>query len=410
MPRLSAFVAGAILVTSTVVCGADADRDGLDDALEDQLLQDNAPHLWMYATDDRLPADFKWFIEHSQLEVADVGTGAPNNQPICINRRIVYSESQLLADYTLAITFFDSHRSSDYHSFRRFPSEHNFGCIYLNINDEYYDGQSQDEVATRKNVGLYGHVAPVRQASTGQSLIVVQYFQLYAFNDADFGGFYNHEGDWNEYEVFLVESGQPVAAVWYAHGEQNCRHLSGYALTGLRTCDGASSTVTSLQQHADVYVGYNDHEFYPTPVPGQTNFFDYQTESVPNVGEVLYPRTGYEVLLRYNAFWGDGGGVNGSPEGIMHNSGLQWQWPTMRRKHVDGSGQWWDGNATYPQGSFGQPYRTVGEAAASVTSEDTSVIGSSTYLIIDVGNFSESLTLNKPVIVMSREGVVSIGR
>ena len=180
---------------------------------------------------------------------------------------------------------------------------------------------------------------------------------------------FNHEGDWNLYEVFLNEATlTPVVQIWYHHGLNHTKALRGYLPEnsirnhrGRRPlkincgdvqefCDPINSILEDLQNkylngtfdtfevvdgnlqgHADAYVGLQGHELWPRN--GDDNwsnlwhFFGIETTyngaplqtgttggglAIPNIGEIPYPFPVTEpndgpsdFLCRYNGVWGE---------------------------------------------------------------------------------------------------------
>jgi len=383
------------------VATTDLDYDGLDDAFEQQVLESHAPYIWMARGDDRLPCDYLWFVQHSFLEyeVLTYSGGIP-----------IYTRTTLIDEPTLsahperalsAVVDVAPHgrRTSDFLTYRRFPWVQNGIGIYLNLNNNSFNGQPRTDVLARRNVGMVGHVAALSVAQ--EEYLCVQYWQLFAYNDLDYGGPGNHEGDWNMYEQFIrVGDRVVVMAVWYNHGDKSIEYISGTDPSNFRTVGGDDEKylVSFIPSRDTVYVGYNDHEFYrkrlfvpPDPV------LHYQTTNIPNMGEILLPMPGHEILCKYNGSWGRDGtntSLNPSPEGIMHNSGIDWQWPTETQIWVDPTGTWAN-NSRYPAGSAGSPFTSLAEAA-TIVNRGALNVGERLILVRPGSSFSNPLQIDNP--------------
>lgn len=398
---LLALVAWLVWWFPAIAVAADLDYDGLDDTWEDQLLQFHAPYLWLSVQEGRLPCDYLWFVQHSCLEYAVI-TGYYQGNPI-FERFELLAQSALDAHPNWVLTASIDHptygqRFSDFLAYRRFPHPEQGIGIFLDLNNDYYAGQPKAEVLARRNVGMLGHVAT--KVVGNEEYACVQYWQLFAYNDMDLWGAGDHEGDWNMYEQFVrISDGVIVMAVWYHHGNKSIEYVAGIDPEDFRSIGGDDDDdlVSNIPSHDTVYVGLGSHEFYPVPVPlYPDDELQYQTTDVPNIGEILLPRLGHEVICRYNAYWGASGWSedNPSPEGIMHNSGVIWEWPNETQIWVDPTGTW-SGNTVYPNGSAGRPFTTLAAAATLINSGSPLNVGQR-QILVKPGVYDEMVTINKP--------------
>lgn len=231
--------------------------------------------------EDRLPCDYIWFVQHSSLQY--------DTRP-AFDRITLFNEDSLSGRPELALkatvdnnTY--GHRTSDFLTYRGFPSVKNNGIgIYLDLNDNYHNGQSKAEIIARRNVGMVGHVAALTVEQ--QEYICVQYWQFFAYSDLEIlFGVYNHEGDWNMYEQFIrVTDGIVVMAVWYHHGDKTIEYIPGIDPEQFRPKKDGDDThrVSFIPSQDSVYIGVNGHEFFRDPgALGGAKFLDpelhYQT-------------------------------------------------------------------------------------------------------------------------------------
>jgi hypothetical protein len=78
----------------------------------------------------------------------------------------------------------------------------------------------------------------------------------------------------------------------------------------------------------------------------------------------------------------------------MHNSGIDWQWPTETQIWVDPTGTWAN-NTRYPPGSAGSPFTSLAEAA-TIVNKDTLSVGQRLILVRPGSSYSEPLQIDKP--------------
>lgn len=372
---------GAFAVTVTVWNPpvGDADEDGIDDALEDQLLDAYAPEIRFDSNEECQPTDAMRWLRESRLTELSPEPYWPNVTPFLyeasldplrrgalgsaaaqwrstFNDFLVYDGPPAQPGQPAGSAF---DRDLDY-----LYSQHCFESLYY---------------GPTSNVGIYGHVTPV-----GPDEWVIQYWQFYGYNNAplpdcapfaeDIG---DHEGDWACVNVY-VERIQSIAEAdpskitrveWNAHGKLLFtwrRGANGGACD--ITVNGASppsqSPCVSYQDnsvqfdaiciyggcstwgggmprmHPQTFPDVNMHEQFPAPVsvtavadysycgwleewrPVNVVFNDGNGEmitptGIPNLGEVNRPRVGMEVVLHFNGSWGHDRGyaTNDCPPG-----------------------------------------------------------------------------------------------
>jgi hypothetical protein len=149
----------------------DRDGDGIDDELEDALLQRYAPVVLLHPTEEALPTSTAWLLARADLEPA------PGPRP------------RILAASVLGLL--------------GWPKPVEDPSARLHLADGSHHGSTQPTDWT-----VYGHAFPAEGGG-----ILLQYWFFYAFNDAY--GLFDHEGDWEHISVRLGPSLAPEGA-WYA--------------------------------------------------------------------------------------------------------------------------------------------------------------------------------------------------
>ncbi|BDG02165.1 hypothetical protein [Anaeromyxobacter oryzae] len=159
----------------------DRDGDGIDDALEDALLERHAPVVLLAPTEEALPASAEWLLARAEIETA------PGRPPRIMEASVLGAVGALVA--------------------RAVPGLDEPGAR-LRVERAARAGSPDPAVWT-----VYGHA--YRAAGGG---ILLQYWFFYAFNDAFWA--FDHEGDWEHVTVRLDAAARPVGA-WYARHEDS---------------------------------------------------------------------------------------------------------------------------------------------------------------------------------------------
>ena len=163
-------------LAACVARAADLDGDGIDDDLEDALLQRFAPVVLLHPTEEALPASTGWLLARAELEPA------PGPRP------------RVLAASILGLVGWPK------------PVEDPAARLHPRKGSR---GGSADHA----DWTVYGHVFPAEGGG-----ILVQYWFFYAFNDAY--GLFDHEGDWEHITVKVSPSLAPEGA-WYARHDNS---------------------------------------------------------------------------------------------------------------------------------------------------------------------------------------------
>jgi len=378
--------------------GDDNDQDGLPDELEQQLLTRFRPYFRFSfdgGAEHYNPTDVGFYLSVSEV----LESGAEDSHVILANGLLPEAGRILGLDYedlgSSDIT--KSAKASRYHIN---PLESPPG----GSGNPGRHGNEWSDVLARGNVGLYGHVVPVRlrtpesfspdhvlsASDVGDLYIKIEYWQFFGYNNANqVNDIADHEGDWCSVQVLysperdrMGQDGGLCAIFHYAHGyemrfdvsatqsrdalpDQHWVELRGSAYNSdanLRDGNILNNCVRLVQDpvtkefcHPLVYVEYGGHEFWPTEdwtfiaVPNHNgSSFQYLSCSPPNLGEVEHPLHECDeglVILRFNGLWGAfsrslAGSVETEPP---HGPPLhkQWTWP------ADSSIRWLLGNLSF---------------------------------------------------------------
>jgi hypothetical protein len=137
-----------MLLSAADVCNAeDLDEDGLDDALEHQLLQQYAPEYFFNTDEDTRPAGVIWFAQRSELWWL--------NWPW----ELLASQAELIGDPSLILR--QQHEldgETVYSSYVHTPVETPFAVLLVDEDASGYGEPWCFDSGAPCNVGLYGHV------------------------------------------------------------------------------------------------------------------------------------------------------------------------------------------------------------------------------------------------------------
>jgi hypothetical protein len=211
---------------------ADRDGNGVDDALEDVILQTFAP---VYRTDEGggnrefPPVPIDWYVRHCFISRwTDSYSGQPSGSAVQLlpNLPIDFPSSKLTLDYsnnTLAASGEVGNNTAN----QPYPG---YWRLWVS-NPDYHQGNDPAEprswaIAQQLQDVLYGRV---NRFGFGDTQYVVQYYLFFPWNDVDADRFCgcpagNHEGDITCAE-YLVDFTAPdnariIQAIYHAHGRQ----------------------------------------------------------------------------------------------------------------------------------------------------------------------------------------------
>lgn len=377
----------------------DADEDGIDDALEDELLDQYAPEIKFDSDEFVRPADVYWYLRNCDLLVS----GDEDSRKILDRKQVPYHPEWFLRQIS------QDGRSTNYLDV---PS---LVLTYCNIYNERRNGpENWDRALAARNVGVYGHVVPAGDA------ILVQYWMFYGWNGVDSPPFTfnagDHEGDWELFEVYLDRNdpknvSNMKKAAWYAHGESP--YLFAWENGSWYQHPSATliGTLPSMPQaHPPIYVESGTHGSWPafgsyTGVgKNRGNGHSYVPTNVTSIGEVYRPRLGTEVVLQFNGRWGAFKCclfLVRTPEGPALKS--QWRHSPGTNSEALYVGQWNAGtDDSYRNGRISWPWTNVEQAVSAASDSQT--------ILIYPGSYSVGAEISKPVTLKAPHGNVTIGK
>jgi hypothetical protein len=262
----------------------DADMDGIDDGLEDQLAAKFAPEVRLapLSIDWTRPANVDWYLARVHMRFDHSGC------PDC--------EVLALATPTQSNLSTQSHKTK--------------GTFCTHTSTVYYSNQSRKEFFLQPPDDAVHNGAPSTEWRTyvhskKSSLVTggydIQYWFFYPYNDSVAS--VNHEGDWEHITVTTDSAGNFYSA-WYAQHGGGTRY--------------SASQLRWNGTHPIVYSADGSHASYPTvgEFPTEVSgFYDYTYDGGPvwqtwnnwvNVGEKSYPRNG-QSFIKYGGRWGEVG-------------------------------------------------------------------------------------------------------
>jgi hypothetical protein len=274
------------LAMASHVIGADEDRDGLDDGVEDALAESFAPVVYHGPLETSFPVAVDWWLARTHLSVRS-GRGLPD-------RRVTdgpLSQSSLVNVSTIASG--DVGRLTSDGTRSRLKSTSFF---LEDVGVEFRRGQ----LDTR------GWVTYVHSYGNRRGGVTLQYWRAYAWNGARVGPIdLGHGGDWEGIAVHLNSRLLPERVTYLEH--------SGIV--------DQTNHVRWEGGHPVIWSEEGGHSSYPTGPPegparsvrqetwtaGRVVWFDGvergKSGGLLNVGEKTSPRNG-QVFITYSGLWG----------------------------------------------------------------------------------------------------------
>lgn len=381
--------------------GTDLDEDGIDDRLEQTLIERYRPWLYYDHRENHWPSSVLWFVQHSELTIGD-------------DYDLVSPRAEL-EDNPLRILDFASRVSqpagSDYH---------------INI-----DNDSRHGVGPLP-VGMYAHVTPLSgpvkyaarpELPVGPDDLLIQYWQFFPFNDNQAPlGIGDHEGDWLYLDVYVTR--RPPHAlrylVYHHHGDGNCAPdvVPGYG----STLDGSGLIIQQFVPLPEdgiprAYLDEGSHEWWALPCdsddcdcfgsdPHDGQGVNYRAANIVNLGEAFAPMAGTEpqLVLFFNGTWGQYGDPPSGPPLQFYPSN-----PLMVG-YTDAAAPAWG-----PDG-LGSRYHPFSDLAAAKAQVETTVTGFAAYnvsgnLRLRAGHYVGSFSFDKPMTLqLWGSGAATIGQ
>ncbi len=203
----------------------DNDQDGIDDNLEHQLLERFRP-FYLFSNDggdeNFRPVDALWYLNQSEL----LTSGDEDEKPIIANDQYLIGAILFKDGKFGSSDIMQNPQKTDYH----INPLHNIN----GMDEPGRHGNTWDIVLAIKNIGLYGHVVPVKLTdpfsydfstvhdgyAVGKTYYKIEYWQFFGYNSAnkpfDIG---DHEGDWTSIQLLYDREYQIIRSVFhFAHG------------------------------------------------------------------------------------------------------------------------------------------------------------------------------------------------
>lgn len=272
--------------------GVDADKDGIDDGLEDTLARRFAPILRLTKGEQYLPGSVAWYLPRVHMRFDH--SGCPDHEIIALGKANVGNLSQ------------QKHQNAAPVGLP--PCGHDGPSLLSSASHLEFFLQPPDDAvhdgAPQVDWRAYAHVKPSGAGGGGvEGGYDVQYWFFYPFNSTTAN--FDHEGDWEHVTVVADAAGGLVRARYAAHSGGTT-----HAASALELDDATSRPVgyVALGSHAT----YNKPGEYPTEVPGfiftdradgQGPTFDTAVGLV-NVGERGAPLNG-QTWIEYGGRWGE---------------------------------------------------------------------------------------------------------
>jgi hypothetical protein len=262
---------------------ADADADGLDDTIEDQLAAKFAPEVRLapLSIDWTRPANVDWYL--SRVHMRFDHAGCPDCQVLALGTP---TQSNLSAQAHSTKNWLCSHTSTSYLS-----NQSHKEFFLQPPDDAVHNGAPSTEWR------VYVHVKPSVVVSGGYD---IQYWFFYPYND--FIASANHEADWEHITVTTDGAGNFQSA-WYAQHSDGVRFTASQLLWNgthpvVYSADGSHASYPAVGDWA-LILGAYDHTYGGGPV--------WQTwTNWVNVGEKGAPRNG-QLFIKYGGRWGEVG-------------------------------------------------------------------------------------------------------
>lgn len=366
----------------------DADRDGIADSVEAELLRRFSPFYLFNEGEEYRPSDAIWYIKNSEL--LDGGDETTSTK--------IYGIEQLEKKPWLVL---EGNSTYDHDRYCSLDSNNNWNCesnlltnprqtlYHINVYNGCRQGAPWEEIIRDKNVGLYGHVNYARNNykpgdpppdKSDRSTYIVEYWQFYPYNRANIPeDIADHEAEWETVQVLVDAKSLTIKSVFhFVHGDSirfdlkdSPYHYKEVPIDSpfkameyrvdnrynidpeLRVSPGPKGTTDNnllrlgyddsikAYTHPLVYVEKGTHGMWPSEywkmcfsvVDWCTNSHagngpKYKTNANKrNLGEVDYPLNevdGAEIILRYNGRWGAYNVQNDNPSGPALHNEYSW--------------------------------------------------------------------------------------
>lgn len=386
----------------------DADEDGLDDAIEEQLIDRFRPYYFFDHANDKWAASVLWYVSRSELYYQSSPTTA---------RILVYSREQLAANPRLVLQASVSGVSSN-------------SAINPQSSGYFIDPRSSEDANGEgpcADVGCYAHVMPITlpiqrnnypevdDDSNPHPAILIQFYQFFPYNDSQssLGG--DHEGDWIYMDIYVKPEApyHLIGVVYHHHGDGTCpptpvKSLSRPPANLPLTCGIPDNSVAPV-----CFLEEDNHEWWPWAGDNECEYgagiyndrhdgngVRYRVRNVINLGERFAPSDNLEaqVALLFNGKWGsdvDGDFFEGqAPKAITDGDEHFFPVPKLVVAYVQPRGPIRQGLGV---GSRYHPLRTINQAVDS--------LGARGIIRLRAGSYSKPRVLGGPGVNLQIEAI-----
>lgn len=292
----------------------DYDGDRIVDSYENELLQKFAPRIWLHYNENSWPVNVSWLLARSRMRFGHarcpdhsiLAYGRVTNANITQQSHRSAHDLVHIPPWDACQHFGDAHRSNGYQGGIK-------TSFFLQFTDASHTGSTN-----YRDWVVYGHVYP-----TSGNRIVIQYWQLYAYDDSF--ATINHEGDWEYSAVVIDRNERPQRVVYFRHG-----HSRDVAASTAEWIGNHHVTYSAKGSHAQYrsFVRYDDcvSDSFPDQAQGIADHcgtgtaWDSWTSlfgGIVNVGEKAHPLNGSN-WLRYSGLWGE---IGAAADVIDYTSG-----------------------------------------------------------------------------------------
>ncbi|MFC0215127.1 Vps62-related protein [Paenibacillus chartarius] len=309
----------------------DADRDGIQDTLEDSLMLKFAPVVSLHRDETSLPANVDWYLSRVALRFHH--DGGCSDDAILGLGSVTQSNLSQQSHSTKGGWPFCSHNDDLVRSSQSRNTFSDEGFFLQPPNTNGFDSTVHRGSSNPADWKAYAHVKKSSYLSGGYD---IQYWFFYPYNDSpEVAGIdLNHEGDWEHITVTVYGNETFHSAYYAAHDNEGKRYDKAQLIFA-----NHSGTVGSDQQkltgeytHPVVYSAIGSHASYNnvgshyrgTVLPSDQTLWGKQwvtRNNVVNVGEAGYPLNNQRFIL-YGGLWGELGETTAStgPKGPAFQS------------------------------------------------------------------------------------------
>ena len=277
----------------------DNDHDGINDSVEDELIQSFAPIVKLHPEEQYLPANVSWYLARVRMRY---------NVKLGFDDQIL--ERGALNLTSLLTQTHDDQSSGLSQALTEFfleATDENGGDLLDDYKEETRKGTEPS------NWVCYAHVRTVL-AENQQRMYDIQYIFFYSYNgDMAWGSIESaHEADFEHITVRVESDLQTIYQIYYAAHEEEGRWYSRETYPGAKdgysvTADGRPIAYSALDSHASYpWTGEWERGWRERPndfTKDNGPEWDCPTNIV-NLGERLYPRASMQ-WIQYSGRWGE---------------------------------------------------------------------------------------------------------